>query len=306
MTRYLPESENFLGLPEAYSDPKLAGVVVVSAPFEATSSYGRGSRQGPAAIIEASRQVELYDARLSTEAYRSTRGVATAAPLELDGLDGGAVAQKLQAAVAEQLEAGKWVVTLGGEHSSIVGAVAAHHARFPEMSVLQLDAHSDLRESYENTQWSHASAMARVAEFNTRIVQVGIRSQAAEERDRSRALGLPVFYGEALQEWDAAGEDWISRVVAATGPQVYVTFDCDALDPSIMPSTGTPEPAGLSWRQVNRLFSRLCKERTIVGLDVNELAPIKGLSHPEFTMAKLIYRIIGYRATSTLTTPPTA
>lgn len=291
--RYLDQAENFLGIPMEDADPQQAGVVVLSAPYEATSSYGRGSCGGPQAIIEASHQVELYDARLSTETYRLTHGIATAAPLDLEGLDGAVVAARLKKAVLDQMDAGKWVVTLGGEHSSIVGAVAAHHACHPDMTVLQLDAHSDLRTDYEGTPWNHACAMARVAEFTTRIVQVGIRSQAAEERETSRALGLPVFYGEAIQDWDAAGEDWISRIIAATGPKVYVTFDCDALDPSIMPATGTPEPCGLSWRQVNRLFSRLCKERQLIGLDVNELAPIPSFSHPQFTMAKLIYRIIG-------------
>lgn len=289
---------NFLGVDNEPGWPEDAGVLVLPVPFEQTSSYGQGSSAGPEAILEASQQVEFYDTRLGFAPIAKVKGIATLLPLEVDDCDGQQLADRLRKTVGKWLDRGRCVVTLGGEHSSIVGAVQAYARFFDDLTVLQLDAHSDLRESYQDSRWNHACAMARIREANKRIVQVGIRSECEEEAERVRQDGIPVFYAERIHEKERQGADWIAELIEAVSGQVYITFDCDAFDPSIMPATGTPEPAGLTWLQVDRLFSRLAERRRIVGFDINELAPIIGLNHPQFTMAKLIYRLLGYLSLS--------
>lgn len=296
MSSFLPSPDNFLALPADQSNPETAQVLVLPVPFEQTTTFGKGAAHGPQAILDASHQVEFFDAELGFAPVERAGGIATQEPLPVMGCDGASVAKCLEQVVSATLARGQFVVTLGGEHSSIVGAVRAHCAAFGDVSVLQLDAHSDLRPVYEGSPWNHACAMARVLDFHDTLVQVGIRSQEADERRTSEALGLPVLYAHEIHEADERGDDWIHRVVAALRPLVYLTFDCDVLDPSVMPATGTPEPGGLSWRQVNRLLARLCRQRKIIGADFCELAPIPGMLHPQFSMAKLIYRLIGWRA----------
>lgn len=296
MTVLLGKDENFLGIDNRPGWPEEAGVIVLPVPFEQTSSYGLGSATGPDAILEASRQVEFYDTRLGFETVDAVGGIATLSPLAVKGFDGRQLAERLQKEVGSWLDKGKFVVTLGGEHSSIVGAVHAYSDKFTDMTVIQFDAHSDLRESYEGTPWNHACAMARVRDANKKLVQVGIRSECREEAELVAGENIPVFYAEHIHEKDRRGEDWIGDILSAVSGPAYITFDCDALDPSIMPATGTPEPAGLTWTQIDRFFRRLAAERKIVGFDVSELAPIQGLNHPQFTIAKLIYRLLGYMA----------
>ena len=294
MQSLLGKEENFLGVDNASGWPEDAGALILPVPFEQTSSYGMGSSGGPAAILEASQQVEFYDTRLGFAPIDAIKGIATLPFLETEGLDGEKLAVRLKKVVSEWLAKDKFVVTLGGEHTSIVGAIQAHAEYFDNLTVLQFDAHSDLRESYQDSSWNHACAMARVRDVNRKIVQVGIRSECEEEAYLVCRENIPVFYAEKIHERERKGEDWIDDVVAATSGPVYITFDCDALDPSIMPATGTPEPGGLSWTQVDRLLGRLSRERKIIGFDINELAPIPGLNHPQFTVAKLTYRLLGY------------
>jgi agmatinase len=284
----------FLDLPPEHADPATAGVVLLPVPFERTSTFGRGSAAGPAAIIAASHELELFDAVLGTEPWRSAGGIATLPALSPAG-DGAAVAARLQGEVASWLARGRFLVTLGGEHTSVVGAIRAHIAAHPDLTILQLDAHSDLRPDYQDDSWNHACAMARILDVHSRLVQVGIRSQDGSERTTSRERGLSVFYAHEILAADSAGEDWIGNVMAACGPDVYLTLDCDVFDPAVLPATGTPEPGGLTWFQVDSLLARLCRERNLAGFDVSELAPLAGLHHPEFTIAKLIYRLIGRR-----------
>lgn len=294
MSDHLPEAENFLALPEEHCSPEASGVVVLQAPFEATSSYGHGSAAGPAAILEASHEVELFDAALGFEAYREYNGIATLPPMDVSGLDGAQVAERLEAEASRWLGQGKRVVTIGGEHTSVVGAIRAHANAFDELTVVQLDAHSDLRPEYLGDAWSHACAVSRILDFHQHVVQVGIRSQERGERETAEARGIPVFYAHAIQGAHDRREDWVRAIVDATSPNVYVTIDCDVMDPSIVPGTGTPEPGGLSWYQVDALLDRLCRWRKVVGFDVCELAPIEGQRHSEFTAAKLIYRLLGH------------
>ena len=291
----LGQDENFLGLESHFSDPETARVVIVPVPYEQTSSYGMGSNDGAAAILEASHQVEFFDGDLGFEPREAVGGIATMSLLDVSDIqDGASMCDRLDDAVSHWLDKGKEVVTITGEHAGVVGAVRAHAKRNDNLTVLQLDAHADLRADYHDDPWNHACAIARVLDFHTDVVQVGIRSEASEERETVNRLGFPVFRGADIQRDDKLGKDWVQSVIDACAENVYITFDCDVLDPSIMPATGTPEPGGMTWEQVNELFARLAQQRNIVGFDLCELAPIPTLHHPQFIAAKLIYRLIGY------------
>ena len=287
-----PAGGAFLDLPPEHADPRRAGVVVLPVPFERTSTFGRGSAAGPAAVLAASAELETFDAVLGGEPFRATDGIATLPPLDVSG-DGAAVAARLEAEMARWLERGRFPVVLGGEHTSVVGAIRAQAAAHPGLTVLQLDAHSDLRPTYLDDPWNHACAMARVLDHHDRLVQVGIRSQDGAERAESRRRRLPVFPAHEIHAAESAGEDWIGDVVASCSGEVHLSLDCDVFDPAVVPATGTPEPGGLTWLQVEGLLTRLARERRLVGCDVSELAPIAGLHHPQFTIAKLIYRLVG-------------
>jgi agmatinase len=254
-----------------------------------------GTRFGPRALLHASRYVELYDHELDAEPY--TVGIHTLPPLMLSGAGPETALAQLRAAYDALLPTGKFVVMLGGEHSVSGPPILAHADRLPAgktLSVLQLDAHADLRTEYEGTPLSHASVMHRVHE-RVNLVQVGIRSLTAEERQlmRARPDRITVVFGHEL---DADG--WIDHVVGALGPDVYLTVDVDYFDPALMPSTGTPEPGGGHWYPTLRLLDRVFQERRVVGCDVVELAPIPGLVAPDFLAAKLVYKLIGFHARS--------
>ena len=294
MSAALSPEACFLAPPPGLCDPATAGVIVIPVPFEATSSYGRNSCKGPGAILDASRHVEFFDVALGFEPVRACGGIATLEPLPVAHCDGAALCERLDEEVTTWLAREKFVIVFGGEHTSVIGAVRAHGRRYPDLSVLQLDAHADLRPTYEGTPWSHACAMARVLDFHDGLVQVGVRSQAIEERRVVERHAIPNFYAHEIYRQQEQGRDWIAPMLAALKPRVYITCDCDVLDPSIVPATGTPEPGGLTWWHLDRLFERLCREREVVGLDVSELAPFEGLTAPQFTVAKLIYRLIGY------------
>jgi agmatinase len=241
----------------------------------------------------ASHHVEFYDTWLGFEPHVAAGGIATLSPLQVEDHDGESMSNSLYEVARQLLEKDKFVVTVAGEHTGIVGAVRAHAERYDDLTVVQLDAHSDLRPSYEGDPWSHASTAARILDFNKDLIQVGIRSQSKEERALTDEKGISVFFGDSIQKWDGDGLAWADDIVAATSSRVYVTLDCDVMDPSIMPATGTPEPGGLTWRQIMGLLTLLCSEREVVGLDVSELKPIPGIDHPQYIMAKLIYRMIG-------------
>lgn len=295
MRRALPTSENFLALERDQSNLAHASVVVQQAPLERTTSYGKGAANGPRAIIEASHQVELFDAALGFEPVAETGGIATLPPLDTTTENAEQFADALYTETAHWIARDKFVVTLGGEHTSVLGAIRAHCAAWNDLTVLQLDAHSDLREEYEGSRWNHACAMARVLDFHGHVVQAGIRSEALEERRRVEELALPVVYAHEILTCPPGEEGWIKRIIRACRKRVYITLDCDVFDPSVIPATGTPEPGGVTWHDVDNLFRRLCSARNIVGMDFSELAPIRGIHHPQFTIAKLIYRFLGIR-----------
>ncbi len=286
--KFMGEKENFLALPRDYSHPDTAKVVILPVPFEKTSTFGKGSKKGPSTIIEASHEVELYDTVLGFEPYQTCGGIATLTPLKIQGHSGAKLAQILEKEVNYWLEQNKFVVTIGGEHSSIVGSVYAYAKKYQPLTVVQFDAHSDLRNSYLNDRWNHACAMARILDRPiTKLVQIGIRSEAPEEPEIIKSFGEKVipFYAHKIQK---EGEKIFKEILNELTEYVYITFDCDAFDPSLIPATGTPEPGGLNWEWVHHFFEILAQEKKIVGFDVNELSPIPYLHHPQFTIAKII------------------
>jgi len=282
----------FLGLDEAGSDFARAAAVILPVPYESTTSYGGGTRAGPGAIVEASRYIELYDQELDCEAG-ALLGIHTLPALELTRAGATPAMRELHDAYAKVADVcgDRFLMMLGGEHSVSSPAILAQAERRPErISVLQLDAHADLRAEYEGTPHSHACVMHTVHD-RVRIVQAGIRSLTAEERALQRRKRMTVVFGHELES-----PDWEDRVLEALGPDVYLTIDVDYFDPAIMPSTGTPEPGGGQWSPTIRLLDRLFRERRVVGADVVELAPLPGIVAPDFLAAKLVYKLIGFHA----------
>lgn len=290
--------QNFLGLDEPWCHPDRAGVYVLPAPYEHTSSYILGSDRGPSAILEASCQVEFYDEQLRCEPYREWGGIATASALDLGGKVDGDAVDAIERFVAPHVGTGRFLVTLTGEHTGALGAIRAHAKCYPSMCVVQIDAHGDLREAYHGNPFSHASVMARVVEDGLPLVQVGIRSISSEEIGRlEKTERITTFFAANILDpcgpYAGHASRWIPDVVAACRGPVYLTFDCDGLDASIVPALGTPEPGGLGWYDTLNLVAALANGPGIVGMDVSEIAPIDGFVAPQFSIARLIYRMLG-------------
>ncbi len=280
----------FLGLDGAPATPEGAATWILPVPYEATASWGAGTRLGPRAVIDASRYIELYDHELDRDP--SLEGVYTFPALELARGDAARAMAELEDAFARILDAAadRRVIMLGGEHSVSAPAILAHARRLPErLSVLQLDAHLDLRATLDGSPYSHACAMGRVID-RVDLVAVGARGISGEEWEvAGRRDNVTVVTGEEV----ARGGDWADRALDALGDPVYVTFDVDFFDPAVMPSTGTPEPGGGDWHAAAALLARVFSERRVVGADVVEHAPVPGLSAPDFTVARLVYKMIG-------------
>jgi agmatinase len=269
-----------------------ARAVIIPAPLEYTVSYGTGTGGGPAAILAASTQMELYDEELGS--VPATHGISTLASLDFTNLPIEAALGRIEEAVAAVLNHEQLPVTLGGEHSLTPACVRAVQAAadFAPLGVVQFDAHGDLRMEYEGSPYSHASAMRRTLEIpHVELLEVGIRSiSEGEIADlASGAVHANILYAHQL----AAGEVDFTAALAALPTRVYITIDVDGFDPAYMPATGTPEPGGLGWYSVLRMLRLICATKTVVGVDVVELAPIPGLHAPDFLVAKLVYRLLG-------------
>ena len=287
--------ENFLSIDDEYSNFKDSEITIISAPYEYTVSYGEGTKHGPNGIIEASHYVEFYDDEFDRELCFD-KGICTLVPLDFSGLKDSEGLEKIYEEVGKMLAAGKFVVTLGGEHTISQAPIKAHFEKYPKMSILHFDAHSDLRDEYEGSPLSHASVMASVAEFfpTENITQVGIRAQCIEEAKFIKENKIKTFYASAIRR-GIHGKNWQKEVASTLGDLVYVTFDVDYFDPSIMPSTGTPEPDGFLYSETLDIFREISKQgKRIVGFDVVELAPVKGLSHPDMTAARLVYKVLNF------------
>lgn len=285
----------FLGLDEQASHFDAAGAVILPVPYESTTSYGGGTRSGPRAILEASRFIELYDHELDAEPWE--RGICTLPSLELSRAGAEAAMGELREAYGRLLDTlgERFLVLLGGEHSLSGPPMQAWADRMESqgrrLSILQIDAHTDLRPSYEGTAFSHASVMRTVSD-RVAIAAVGIRALTTEERAYARgADNVHIFFADDVQD----GEDWVDDVLSRLGDDVYITFDVDGFDPTLVPSTGTPEPGGLAWYPVLKLLRRVFAERRVHAADIVELAPLPAFPAPDFLVAKLLYKMIAYR-----------
>lgn len=274
----------YAGLDAPYGEASFAKVFIQPIPFDLTTTYQKGTDKGPEALIEASRNLELYDIETDSEVY--LKGIYTAPPIQARTSE--QMIADSYAAIKKYLALDKFVVTLGGEHTISYPAIKAHAEKFPGLTLLQFDAHTDLQPVYENNPWSHASVMARVKELPgiSPIVSVGIRSLSSNELpylDRART-----FFAHQLEG------NWIDQVMERlTGP-IYITFDLDAFDSSLMPSTGTPEPGGLDWHKTLKLLKRVFTEKKVVGFDIVELCPQPGNGAPDYLAAKLLYKMLSY------------
>ncbi|MBI3027163.1 agmatinase [Candidatus Woesearchaeota archaeon] len=281
---YLKEPNNFAEIPDTFSDYTNSKAVILPFPYEKTTCYVKGTEKGPAAIIKASTEVELYDEEFGNifEA-----GICTLNHLEVDKKPEMMV-NHIHQKIKNLLEDGKFIVTLGGEHSITSGIVKAFKERYDDLSVLQIDAHADLREDFEGSRHSHACAMKRAMEICP-VVQVGIRSLSYEESELIKEKKLKVFWAKDIADNDKWFDDAINRL----SKNVYITIDLDGFDPSIMPSVGTPEPGGLGYYHVLRFLKRVFNKRNVVGFDVVELCPNENDISSDFTAARIIYKLIG-------------
>lgn len=290
----LRHPDTFLALDAPYSTFDAARVLVLPVPLEATVSYGAGTAAGPRAIVVASRQVELYDREHDRECALEY-GVHTLPAVELAGLAPGAAVERIADAVAEAAGSGKLVVALGGEHTISAGVSRGLlDALGGPLTVVQLDAHSDLRDSYDGTPFSHACVARRMLEDARveQVLQLGVRSVDLEEVTFARANGARVqaWYAEAVHD-GSWREAFAARV---RGRRVHLTIDVDGLDPAIVPATGTPEPDGLTWSEALDIIRTTAQEAVIAGIDCVELAPRPGLHHADFAVAKLLYKTMTY------------
>lgn len=289
-TYTLGTPHNFGGLAEEFSRYEDSRAVVFPVPLERTTTYEHGTRNGPDAIIAASRNMETWDEELGVETYAKI-GIATLSPIDASYLTLEKVLSEIHTTELKLLADGKFPVVLGGEHSLTPPLVSAAAKKFPDLTVLQIDAHADLRDSYQGNPASHACAMRRVVEICP-AVQVGIRSLSEEEAKTIPQLPTKVHWARDIAR--VRLDSWIPRVVADLSEHVYLTVDLDGFDPSYVPATGTPEPGGLDWYQVTALLRAVAKERTIVAADVVELLPQPGDHAADFLAAKLVYKILGY------------
>jgi len=274
---------SFCGLPGNDAAYAQASTVILPVPFDKTSTWLKGADKGPAAIIAASKYLELYDIETDSEVYK--RGIFTAAPIH--AASSSVLLRKTGATVSRYLKDNKLVVTLGGDHSVSIGVIKSYAKHYENLSILHLDAHADSRDSYEGTPYNHACVIARAREFTKNIVSVGIRSMDSSER--ANVDGKKMFFAHNIHDSDK----WINNAVRLLTDSVYITIDLDVFDPGIMPSTGTPEPGGLGWYQVMKLLASVSKSKRIVGFDIVELCPSKHKA-PDFLAAKLIYTLLSY------------
>ena len=278
----------FGGTTPTTTDFDHARVVILPVPLDRTTSYVPGTRGGPHEILVASSHMELWDEETRTDVHGI--GVFTLPEMEFPFATMEEVIAEIRRVAREIVSRDKFPVILGGEHSITAPVVAAVAEKYPGVSVLQIDAHADLRESYMGTPHNHACAMRRVLEY-ARATQVGVRSLSSEEAAAAPRLSTKIFYDYDMRRH----EDWIGQVVASLSETVYITIDCDGFDPAIMPAVGTPEPGGLTWYEGLALLRRVIESRRVVGCDIVELCPQPGNVAPNFLCAKLIYKILTYR-----------
>ncbi|MBI2612908.1 agmatinase [Candidatus Kaiserbacteria bacterium] len=274
---------SFGDFPNRYRDPKKAKIAILPVPYDGTSTYGKGADKGPAALLAASCQLENYDIETKTEVYK--HGIYVEKPVT-ENRSPEKMVDAVGKKVSEIIGKNKFCVLLGGEHSITPPAVRAHTKKYQDLSVLQLDAHADMREHYHGSKNNHACAMARVKEFKP--VQVGIRSLDVGELRNIRLDRI--FFAKDIHDNDR----WMEKAISKLSKNVYVTIDLDVFDPAFVPSTGTPEPGGLDWYRVTRFLKNVVGKRSVVGFDVVELLPRKDAPAPDFLAAKLVHTFLSH------------
>ena len=286
--KYLSPKKGFLGIDAEQSIAPQ--VIVVPFGLEKTVSYGGGTKNGPKEIIKASHQVELFDEELNKEPYKEI-GIKTLKPFSIKNKIESALDQ-LSKINEDILSSDKFPLVFGGEHSLTPGSIKPFAKKYDEITLLHFDAHADLRESYQGEKFSHASAIKRCLDYkNLKVVSFGIRNLSKEEMDfyNNNRDRIEIFWGKDKQTWDLSLLDKFF-----TNKNVYITFDVDGFDASIMPATGTPEPGGMLWEDVLPIIKKVCQISNVVGADINELAPIKNFESYNFLVAKLAYKILSY------------
>jgi len=290
--KYLTKKNNFLGIGNKFSSYDNSRIVILPVPFEKTTSYGKGTLIGPQKILEASHFVEFYDEEMNRELCFEL-GISTLNKLEINNISSKKALLKIYKKVLKLLDDGKFVVSLGGEHTISQAPIKAYYERYNNLSILQIDAHSDLRQIYEGNKYSHACVMARVAEFTKDIHQVGIRAQDISEAEFIRDNKIKNYYMRDIRE-EKHTKNWQKKIAENLNENVYITFDVDGFDTAVIPATGTPEPGGLFWDETMKLIKLIGKTKNIVGFDVVELAPSKCQKASDFTAAKLVYKMLNY------------
>ena len=285
---YLPF--NFGAIPHELAEYDVSKVAILPVPYDATTTYQPGTRNGPRALIEASRCLEFYD----EETGRNFSGIGVCTLDEMEVVDdAGKMVNRVYEAVKVLLGDGKKTVVIGGEHSISSGSVKAHMEKYPDLTVLHVDAHADMRDELAENRFNHGCVARRISEMCP-LVSVGVRSIAQEEIDHIRSSNgrIKVFFAKDIH----SGSSWMEEVVKSlgNGRNVYITIDLDAFDTSIMPSVGTPQPGGLGWYQMLEFMRRIAAAKNVVGFDVTELMPIPGNHAPDVLAAKLVYKLIGY------------
>jgi agmatinase len=295
--KFYNQKKNFLAIDDIkFSSYKNSKYVIQSAPYEYTSSYLSGSDKGPEAIIKASQFVELYDEELDQESYK-LGGICTLHPMDFKRKVDAKAVKLIEEETAKLISDNKFPITLGAEHTISLGCIKAVKAKTPNVHVLQIDAHSDLRESYNDNPYSHASVMYRVQELGVPLTQIGIRAQCIEESNLIKESShINTFYAHQIRN----NPNWADEALATLGENVYISIDADGFDPSIVPAVGTAEPNGMQWNETIQFLKKVIASKNIVGFDVVEIAPVKGNILTEYTMAKLVYKLIGYLTLKTI------
>jgi len=280
------EKRTFAGVPEAFGEYDQAKVVLIPVPYDGTSTWVKGADKGPDAFLNAAENMELYDIETDSEVYE--QGIFLADPV-LENASPESMTAAVKAAVTKGIQDKKLVSLFGGEHSISIGSIQAHKEAYPNLTVLQIDAHADLRPSYHGSECNHACAL-HWASKNTNLIQVGIRSMDISEKEHMD-YGK-TFFAQTCHEQD--DQEWMERVLELCTEDVYITIDLDGFDPSVLPSTGTPEPGGLHWYQTLRLLKSVIEKRRLVGFDIVELAPNPEEKASDFVASKLYYKILSY------------
>jgi agmatinase len=275
----------YAGIEEKYASLESSKIVLIPVPYDGTSTWGKGADKGPEAFLYASENMELYDIETDSEVYK--QGVFLADPLT-ENSSPDAMVHSVHAAIKTNIKRNKFVTLLGGEHSVSIGAIRAFNECFSNLSVLHIDAHADLRKEYNGSKYNHACALYEANE-TTNLVQVGIRSMDRLEKTVINTDN--VFFAHDM----VADDYWMDNAINLLGDTVYITFDLDALDPSIMPSTGTPEPGGLLWYETLEFMKRVFEEKNVVGFDIVELCPNDKDKSSDFLAAKLYYKMLSYK-----------